>query len=131
MLRPSQGLVRRRYVFLFGSIAWLAACSARSDISHIECFESQERAKQIGTKLFESNFTHRVRYWLDGNAEQGVEGLGLQWGGLSSEKLCVNGHPLVITYDPKNSRFAPEKVRAWSKVVFHEMLKELQTQGRQ
>lgn len=107
-------------------VVLLPSCASTGSTEAAHCFESQERARYVGQQIFNNGFTHRVNYWLSGDIDNGLSGLGLLWGGLSPEQYCEAGQfPIIITYHAETSQHDEQDVMEWSRLVFGRMLREL------
>jgi len=113
-------------LFLLMIVVLLPSCASTSSTEAAYCFKSQEEARHVGQKIFNNGFTHRVNYWISGDIDNGLSGLGLLWGGISPEQYCDSGRfPIVITYEAKILKYNEQDVMEWSRLVFGQMLKEL------
>ncbi|GLR70334.1 hypothetical protein [Agaribacter marinus] len=62
---------------------FLLSCSSINDIlHHTECFDTESDAQRIGDELFQHGFNNKVSYWLTGDSNNRIPGLGLQYGGF-------------------------------------------------
>lgn len=104
----------------------LIACSSFTK-NHYEpiCFETQEEASQLGGLISDNGFFPRVSYWVTGDSQNSIPGVGLKWDGFDPRDFCPNGgDPIVAFYESEKSDFDPELVMRWSRAVLKAMIRE-------
>jgi len=93
--------VKKLNLSVFISLFLLACASTKHEAVSF-CFDSQSEAKNVGKYMLNHSFTHRVRYWLDGQ-NKSIEGLGFYWAGFKPDGSCpADQFQLKIVYEPKN-----------------------------
>src|SRR5690606_26868334 len=113
-------------LFLLMIVVLLPSCASTSSTEAAYCFKSQAEARHVGQKIFNNGFTHRVNYWISGDIDNGLSGLGLLWGGISPEQYCASRcFPTLITSEAQILNYNEEDETEWARLVFGQMLKEL------
>ncbi|RUO47859.1 hypothetical protein CWE24_07655 [Pseudidiomarina donghaiensis] len=125
------GVMSVRFVFSLCVVFVLSSCAVSSDTETPICFASESEARKVGRKIYDKGFNHRVSYWVTGNSEKTIVGLGLKWGGFSPTDFCPQDQfPVLVLYDqPKDSPYDKQVVLKWANFVFRQMHNDMKTSG--
>lgn len=119
-----------KFLSLILVLFFLSSCAV-TDSSYYEyrCFDSESKAREIGRKIADAGFFNRVSYWVTGDSENSIPGLGLKWAGFEPSKYCLDdGYPIVVTFDSEKSEYDSETVMRWSRSVLSAMIKDVENE---
>jgi hypothetical protein len=104
----------------------LVSCSSTGNIlASSPCFDSQQEAADVGNDIMNMGFNNRVSYWVTGDSNNTIIGLGLMYGGFDPKPYCPEGgYPIIVWLDNNESGLDIKKVKSWSEVTLKLMLKE-------
>lgn len=107
------------------AITLIGCASAPKTTYQPPCFDTVEEARSLGSEIYHGGFNQRVNYWLTGDDQLPVIGLGLMWDGFDETKYCPDGgYPIIISYKDELGRHKEERVMRMAQMVLKNMIRQ-------